>query len=96
MLKKFSKRYVKLHKCKLRQDDPCLMPESEHGKGFFLAETEPYGKERSGDEKEDKQETPRRTQLLETIDKALLARQMQKAQVPQPQLPLALDVASRK
>lgn len=93
MLKKFTNKYVKLHKCKLGQDDPCWLTENEHGKRPVSAETEHWG-----DGKEDKaHETPRKTQLLlETIEKVLLARQMQQAQVAKPQLPLALDVEATK
>lgn len=100
MLKKFTKRYVKLHKCKLHEDEPSLIPETKHTKGFILPEPDKqyyYGKEIRNiddDEVEDRNEkSPRQTSLIETIEKVLLARQLQQSQQ---QLALAADVAPKK
>ena len=90
MMKKFTTRYVKLHKCKLRDDDPSSsMLKSEHCVKDLSYDD--YDKE-----ERDYNEMPMRTSLVETIEKVLVARKIQQQQQQKAQLALAVGVSAKK
>ncbi|PON84144.1 hypothetical protein TorRG33x02_200420 [Trema orientale] len=110
MLKKFTKRYVKLHKCKLKEDEPSLIPETGHAKGFVLPEAKHrtrfvlpeseqyYGEEiRSiGDDREEDRHDEKTPRQASLIETIEKVPLARQLQQSQSQLALARDVVPKK